>query len=375
MEKNLNDLYRVLLYSIEKYLHFEKYDNNISDDAFIYVLNESKRHNLVQLISDACSSLNDEQKKIMFSASVQVLMHFENQDYFRNQVYAAFEAAGIDYIPLKGSVLKDYYNEPWHRTCGDIDILVRPHEIERAINILVNSGVCELKDKSEHDVVFVHSNGSILELHYDLHEKECSVDDVWKTALQSKDSHLYYMTNEMFAFCHIAHMAKHFRRSGCGLRPFVDLYILKNRMGFDEIKLETMLRVASLEKFYRSMLSLIDCWFNDKELSSEQRLVSEYVLTGGVFGSVESKVAIKRSKMSGIKYFFRRAFVSCKGLAYKYPILKKYPYLYFFCNAHRWYCLLFKGKFNIVKEELSTNASLSNDVSEKILKIHSYIGL
>ena len=170
-------------------------------------------------------------------------------------------------------------------------------------------------------------------------------------------------------------MAKHFRRSGCGLRPFVDFFIIKNRIEFDDNTLQTMLDESGLLKFYHSVVYLTESWFENKVILPELEDVSAFVLNGGVFGSVENKVAIKRSKMSGLKYFWKRAFVSKESLAYKYPILNKHPYLYFICNCHRWYRLIFKGKFNVVKEELMTNASLNNDISNKIEKMYSQIGL
>lgn len=37
----------------------------------------------------------------------------------------AFDAGGIDYMPLKGSILKDLYPRHEMRMMGDADILIR----------------------------------------------------------------------------------------------------------------------------------------------------------------------------------------------------------------------------------------------------------
>ena len=348
-----------------KYLHGGVYEKALSDAEFKAVFDEAYRHNLVHILGVVLKNVSKEQKAKLFDVSVQVLSHYELQEFFRTEIYKALENADIDYMPLKGSVLKDLYPEPWHRTCGDIDVLVRTDDIERAVEALKEEKGCKAVDKSEHDVVLIAPNGVVLELHYDLHEKEISSEEVWEDA-KCEEQHPYKMSNEMFILCHIAHMAKHFIRSGCGLRPFVDLYFMREKMHFDEEKLLQMLDERKLKTFYSIVLGLIEAWFMDAELTDKLENISDFILSGGVFGTVENKVAIKRARMSGFKYFWKRAFVSCDALAYKYPILERYPELYLFCNIHRWYRLLFKGKFRKVKEELQVNAVLKGESSKKI---------
>ena len=44
-----------------------------------------------------------------------------------------FEKAEIDYMPMKGSVVKYLYAMPDYRKSGDIDILIRPEDKKRII--------------------------------------------------------------------------------------------------------------------------------------------------------------------------------------------------------------------------------------------------
>lgn len=44
--------------------------------------------------------------------------------------------AGISYMPLKGSLIRDWYPEPWMHTCTDMEILVKKEDIECATAIL-----------------------------------------------------------------------------------------------------------------------------------------------------------------------------------------------------------------------------------------------
>ena len=68
------------------------------------------------------------QKKGMFLA---VLRQQRQEDALKS-LCDALEAGKIPFIPLKGSVLRQYYPEPWMRTSCDIDILVKQEDAQRA---------------------------------------------------------------------------------------------------------------------------------------------------------------------------------------------------------------------------------------------------
>ena len=54
---------------------------------------------------------------------------------------------------------------------------------------------------------------------------------IWDTAVSAgPGSHRLLLADEMFYFYHIAHMVKHFEVGGCGIRPFLDLWIMNHRM-------------------------------------------------------------------------------------------------------------------------------------------------
>ena len=56
------------------------------------------------------------------------------------------------------------------------------------------------------------------------------LDMVWVCSSPFKESpYCFQMSNDMFVFYHIAHMAKHFIAGGCGIRSFIDLYLLKKK--------------------------------------------------------------------------------------------------------------------------------------------------
>ena len=57
---------------------------------------------------------------------------YERINYELNCLTEALNQAEMPFIPLKGSILRQYYPEPWMRTSCDIDILVREEDIDAA---------------------------------------------------------------------------------------------------------------------------------------------------------------------------------------------------------------------------------------------------
>ena len=64
---------------------------------------------------------NGELEKEIFHAAFR----FEQLNYELTSICRTLERAQVPFIPLKGSVLRQYYPEPWMRTSCDIDVLVR----------------------------------------------------------------------------------------------------------------------------------------------------------------------------------------------------------------------------------------------------------
>lgn len=61
---------------------------------------------------------------------------YERMNYDIGRIYAAFDAEKVDYVPLKGAVIRRYYPDPAMRTSCDVDILVREKDLKRAISVL-----------------------------------------------------------------------------------------------------------------------------------------------------------------------------------------------------------------------------------------------
>ena len=155
----------------------------------------------------------------------------EKLNYELTKLCGALEQAEIPFIPLKGSVLRQYYPEPWMRTSCDIDVLVHEENLKRTISYLTEHLGYSYESQSSHDVSLFSKNGNRIELHYDIlgdnviDSVETVLKTIWDVVEKSDNKRYQYkLPDEMFYFYHIAHMAKHFVSTGsCGIRPFLDI--------------------------------------------------------------------------------------------------------------------------------------------------------
>lgn len=103
------------------------------------------------------------------------------------------------------------------------------------------------------------------------------------------------MPDEYFYFYHIAHMAKHFvGTGGCGIRPFLDIWILNNRINFDREKRANLLSDGELDVFAKQAELLAEIWFGTAEHTEITKQMEEYILRGGVYGTNENRITVQQ---------------------------------------------------------------------------------
>ena len=278
-------------------------------------------------------------------------MRYEQINYELHEVCDTLEHAGIPYLPLKGSVIRAYYEEPWMRTSCDIDILVHKEDLESACRELESSLHYEKKYECTHDVSLYSPGGIHLELHFNLVEEgragqsQTLLRDAWQYASPKQEGSLHYVFDDaLFYLYHIAHMAKHVEEGGCGIRPFVDLWILEHRIDHDREQRDALLKEAGLLLFADTARHLSEVWFGDASHTELTARLEEFLLSGGVFGSLEQRVAIQQEKKGGrAAYLLNRIFLPYGELKIQYPLLEKHPFLTPVMEVRRWGRLLFRG--------------------------------
>lgn len=206
-----------------------------SPDLLQGFLKISSKHDVVHLLAlglkqnELIAKENSNIEQYIFKA----VYRYERLNYEYDNLCAALEEAQIPFLPLKGSVIRQHYPEPWMRTSCDIDVLVHREDLEQAVSYLVQNHQYVEKERATHDVSLFSPTGIHIEIYFDLVEEgrvQNAIDvlrSVWaNVTLRENNAYWYEMSDTYFYFYHIAHMAKHFENGGCGIRPFMDLWIL-----------------------------------------------------------------------------------------------------------------------------------------------------
>lgn len=307
----------------------------------------------------------------------------EQLNYELDRLCDTLEAAHIRFIPLKGSVLRKHYPEQWMRNSCDIDVLVEESELETAINALVSELGYREGGRWTHDVSLYSPAGVHVELHFDLVEDyhansaHSVLADVWSYVSPDDGAECRHsMSDAAFYFYHIAHMAKHFENGGCGIRPFLDIWILENRIGHSNDERNALLERGGLLKFAENCRKLSAYWFDGAEADEITLQMASYILRGGVYGNVENAHAAKQSKSGGrVGYVFSRLFPPFSAMHTRFPVLKKCPLLLPFFWVYRVFLMVKSGRMKTTATELKLASSVSSDKASAAERFIKEIGL
>ena len=305
------------------------------------------------------------------------IFFFAQRDLALDSVKSCFERNGIEYVLLKGSVLRDLYPDKWMRTSCDIDVLIKEDKLERAVEVLQKETDFKFIRKLYHDVSMSSPNVH-LELHFNIKENMDNIDkllsEVWNYAVRQQGTNQFVLTPEYQIFHIVAHMTYHFVHGGIGVRPYLDLWLLRKKTKYDESIVREMCDSCGILKFYEECCNLSGVWLEKKEHTSITKALEQYSFDGGVFGNRKNAAISELSKNQGYKYFIRRAFVKRQSLEIEYPNLKKHPSLLPFYQVKRWFNAVFY-KRNKVKNELHILRHTDDEEIASIKKLFECVGL
>lgn len=338
---------------------------DFSDEDLKKLYSISKKHDLAHLAGNALLKLNccnGETKKKFQKEIITAVYRFEKLEITLADIRNSLD---VPFIPLKGSVIRQFYPEKWLRTSCDIDILVKMSDHKKAVETLIEKLNCKQTSRTAHDVSLSAPNGVHIEIHHTLIETDIVSDsdkvleNVWDYATE-KNGFEYELKDEMFYCYHIAHMAKHFKNAGCGIRPFIDLFILRHRMEYSEEKRKNLICLAGLEAFAVTAEKLSDIWFFGGEYDELTLCAEKYLLEGGVYGNTKNFIAVKRAQMGKAGYIKSRLWLPYEELKGYYVALDGHKYLLLHYEICRW--------FRIVVKERGKNKALNFAIGNKISK-------
>lgn len=349
----------------------------------------SKRNDMAHLVGYAL------EKHGLISPEDEIFAKFQKQQYLAMyrcegmeyeiaRMRDTLENGEIDFVLLKGAVIRELYPEGWMRTSSDIDILVHREDLDRAEELLLNKLEYKKGIEGTHDHSFHSSGGVHVELHFTLLEDERAnfardvLAEAWKYAIVSDGKkHEHVFLDEFFYFYHIAHLAKHIERAGSGIRPFIDIWLInKGEQKNDDVRRELLER-CEIDDFANLCEELANYWLGERNsVSDKVKMLEMFVLNCGIYGSEENRIAVSRKKRkSTFGYVFSRVFMGYSGLKTFYPIIKKHKWLIPFCQMARWFKLLSGKTMRRAVNEIKVSANTSKKDVDDLQTFLFEIGL
>ncbi len=360
--------------------------SSVKKDKLPYMYGIAYEHDLEHLLGnilDKYGLLENSGFAVKFRGEVfEAIYRYEKLKFEYERICESFEENKIPFIPLKGSVLRDFYAEPWLRTSSDADILVKETDLKRAENLLREMSFDKTR-QSPHDVAYTCGEGVIIELHFSLCEEDDEGEkagllrDVWQYARPREGWEYYHILDDnFFYFYHIAHAAKHFEIGGCGIKPVLDLHILHSIRNCDTPEIRSFLKQSGLERFEFAMKNLSDVWFKGEAYDEVTVAMEEFILGGGVYGNENQHLLLRKRRVgSKIGYVFSRIFVPRRELEYEYPTLKKYPVLLPIFEVFRWFKFILKGDKKRSKHRYEIVKNIPEEKLQKVDFLFDKIGL
>ena len=264
-------------------------------------------------------------------------------DVERGKVLTELEKAGIWYMPLKGSVLKDFYPMIGMRQMADNDILFDASKAVEVKEIMGKLGFStESFDGGNHDVYHKQPVFNF-EMHQALfgpsHDKAITqyYSNVKTRLVQDINTVFSFrFSDEDFYIYITAHEYKHYKGGGTGLRNLVDRYVYLNHFddSLDMTYIEQELVKMQIDDYERTSREMLLKLFTGQRLTTDESKLLDYYIFSGTYGTTENSVNNKVQKFGGNqsakwKYALDRFSVPlCKSNPHYRAYKAQYPFFY-----------------------------------------------
>ena len=271
-------------------------------------------------------------------------------DAERHQLEKEFAERGIWYMPLKGSILKDWYPKFGMREMADNDILFDPAGRTQVREIFQNRGhKTGSFRKGNHDVyekapiynfemhvsLFHGTYKELTEQYKNVKERLLPVDG---TAYQ------FAFTPEDFYVFVLAHAHKHYSHSGTGIRTLADIYVMDRHLGgiMDRDEVEQKLMQLGIAEYEQHSRVLAEKLFSavrplaETELTEDEKEMLLYYCDATTYGTVDNRVNNRLHELqenseniklwTKVKYCCVRLFPGREFCKFAYPFVYKHPW-------------------------------------------------
>lgn len=322
----------------------------------------------------------------LFQRYCQVMIRSNNQMAALEKLYTAFEENGIDYLPVKGCVLKSLYPSPAMRTMGDADVLIRYEQYAQIKPIMEALGYTA-KREWRHELPWDHPH-----LHLELHRwlipehhrlEHNYFADVWQRAVHVNGCRYDLSPEDAFVYL-FDHYVKHYRAGGIGLRQPLDLWIWQQtHPQLDMVRIRDGMEKLQLLTFFENTQRMLQVWLQNTEADDRSLFMTDYIFSSGSFGKQATHQAsegLRRVRETGsirlgrLKMIWTSLFPSVLNMRQRYPVLNRAPWLLPIFWPVRWVSVLLFRRQNIrrFQESLSEDSAHKIETFEQSL---NYVGL
>lgn len=324
----------------------------------------------------------------LFMGCCQYVAVSEQQMAMLDKVFAAFEERQIDYLPLKGVLLKSIYPKPEMRRMGDADILFRREQYDAIKEILTEMGFT-FDYETDHEAVWKHPH-LLLEMHKRIVPRRDPdlyryFGNGWAHAVaDAEHPYRYGFTPEMQFVSLFVHLVKHYRGGGIGLSHMIDLWVFRRHHSeLDEAVIRAELDKVYLGEFYTNVWDTLLVWFEGAEATDKTDFITNVIFENGVYGTRErahlSYVAKAGHREDAHKntYLTKWAlllFPPKRALLTKYPVLRRRAWLLPAVWVVRWVDTLLFHRKRIAQRNTDIQRTNAESIEQFEQALH-YVGL
>lgn len=331
------------------------------------IIEYADKQGLLPFLQDFDCFLQKDCYSSLFSRLVKYAASDSRLESEKEVLLEAFEKNGIYCIPLKGMLTKHYYPSTEYRSMGDLDILYKPEQTKKLIEVMEGLGYQYHGKSARHELY--DKQGCTVEMHKEMLMKDSPAyayfEKVWERAERGENKQfvqrLSLEDHYIFTLCHLR---QHFVIMGVGIRMVLDIHILSQLKELNWAYVEKVLKEERMDEFERHIRNLAKMWFSgDGVVRSDYVELEKYVLQGGIFGDWDTGrmnlVIYYRSKASYLWHILFPPYDTMEGLCpwLRRPILLPAAWIYRWWEIWKKKRYMVKVRFGIVKELSGEGAS------------------
>ena len=311
-------------------------------DIFIELQNQT----VLELSTSTLSKFSNIPEELLSQWKKSIIAHFYHYTQYINiqkHIEKIFNDNEIPFVFIKGTSAACYYPHPEFRTMGDIDIITKREDINKACSVLENMGFSRLQLSNDfgRTIKFVKNNFEV-----EIHKYYASLNDPEKAEyldnlilenINIESSKLPDKINGLVLLEHISDHLEH----GLGLRQIIDwmMYVRNclddNKWGSwfclqaERIGLKKLaIVVTKMCQIYLGLEETIQ-WCQSADVNACEELIS-YIMASGNFGIKEAANVQKRETIEAMANnhgLFQMLHLLQKYGENNWELLKKYRFL------------------------------------------------